>query len=120
MANQIMVIAPYWLESSQAWVFDDESTDLVQEPFVSGIPEIIEHATRNIPNARKGFRLLFSSGSFPGHQHKLVRMHMEDGGWWYRDRQTFMRGWLCPALFRYFTEAPEHIYVKVEPLEVTS
>jgi hypothetical protein len=25
-----------------------------------------------------------------------------------------MEGWLCPALFRYFDEAPEEIYVKAE------
>ena len=27
MANQILVIAPYWLESAATWVFDDESFD---------------------------------------------------------------------------------------------
>ena len=26
-----------------------------------------------------------------------------------------MEGWLCPALFKYFENAPEAIYVKAEP-----
>ena len=37
MANQIMVIAPYWLDEAGTWVFDDPATDLKQEPFVEGI-----------------------------------------------------------------------------------
>ena len=40
MANQILVIAPYWLDSVETWVFDDDAVDLVQEPFVSGVPEM--------------------------------------------------------------------------------
>jgi hypothetical protein len=39
MPNQILVIKPYWHLGT--WVFDDPATDLVQEPFVSGIPEMI-------------------------------------------------------------------------------
>jgi hypothetical protein len=27
-----------------------------------------------------------------------------------------MEGWLCPALFRYFDEAPAELYVKAEAL----
>jgi hypothetical protein len=62
VANAIMVIEPYW--SSGTWVFDDPSTGLVREPFVSGIPEMIDALTREIPNAREGFRLLFSGSPF--------------------------------------------------------
>jgi len=25
-----------------------------------------------------------------------------------------MEGWLCPALFKYFSEAPKHIYVQTK------
>jgi hypothetical protein len=27
-----------------------------------------------------------------------------------------MEGWLCPALFKYFTEAPPRLYARGEPL----
>ncbi len=65
MSNQIMVIAPYWLEAAGTWVFDDPATDLKQEPFVEGIPEMMDDLVADIPNARSGFRLLFSAAPFP-------------------------------------------------------
>ena len=30
-------------------------------------------------------------------------------------RQFNAEGWLCPALFKYFDEAPDTIYVRFEP-----
>ena len=48
-------------------MFDDPRIELVQEPFISGIPAMIEHATRHIPDARKGFVLTFSRTPFPGY-----------------------------------------------------
>jgi hypothetical protein len=38
--NSIMVVKPYKWEGM--WVFDDETTGLVREPFVAGVPEILE------------------------------------------------------------------------------
>ena len=114
MPNQILVIAPYWLESVATWVFDDEAVDLFQEPFVSGIPEMIDDLVADIPNAHDGFRLLFSTAPFPGFQRKLTRVREDCGGWWYSTDEPNEEGWLCPALFRYFDEAPEEIYVKAE------
>ncbi len=114
MTNQILVIAPYWLESVATWVFDDESVDLFQEPFISGIPKMIDELVAGIPNARGGFRLLFSAAPFPGSQRTLTRVREDCGGWWYSSDEPEAEGWLCPALFRYFDEAPEEIYVKAE------
>jgi hypothetical protein len=114
MANQILVIAPYWLESVATWVFDDEAVDLVQEPFVSGVPDMIDDLVADIPDARQGFRLLFSSAPFPGYQRKLEWVREEMGGNWYSSKEPEGEGWLCPALFRYFDEAPNEIYVKAE------
>lgn len=115
MANQITVIAPYWLDEAGTWVFDDAAKGLQQEPFVSGVPEMIDDLVAEIPDARNGFRLLFSSSPFPGYQRKLSWVRGEMGGNWYRADQPPSEGWLCPALFRYFDEAPEEIYVKAEP-----
>ena len=36
MPNQLMVIAPYWLESAGTWVIDDAAVELLQEPFYGG------------------------------------------------------------------------------------
>ncbi|HUE12942.1 MAG TPA: DUF6717 family protein [Planctomycetaceae bacterium] len=114
MPNQIMVIAPYWLDEVGTWVFDDPATDLKQEPFVEGIPEMIDDLVAAIPNARSGFRLLFSAAPFPGFQRKITRVRQDLSGWWYASNEPKAEGWLCPALFRYFDEAPPEIYVEAE------
>lgn len=114
MANQIMVIKPYWYLGT--WVFDDPSRDLVTEPFVSGVPAMIDDLVDDIPNARDGFRLQFSSAPFPGFQRKLIWVRTEFEGNWYRTEEPPMEGWLCPALFRYFKVAPTELYVKAEEI----
>jgi hypothetical protein len=114
MPNQLNVIAPYWLESAEVWVFDDERVGLVQEPFVCGINEMIDDVVRDIPNARSGFRLIFSTAPFPGFQRKLTWVREEMGGNWYHSAELAADGWLCPALFRYFDEAPRELYVKAK------
>ena len=111
-----MVIEPYW--ASGTWVFDDPAAGLTREPFVSGVPEMIERLVTDIPDARKGFRLLFSATPFPGYQAKFKRMRSEMGGTWYAHENPPMEGWLCLALFKYFESAPAEIYAKAEPLRV--
>ena len=112
--NILMVIAPYY--SMGTWVFDDEAAGLVREPFVLGMPEIIDAAVKDIPDAKNGFRLTFSAMAFPGSNMELTWEREELGGHWYRSEQTGIIGWLCPALFAYFEEAPRKIYAKAEPL----
>jgi hypothetical protein len=81
VANVLMVIEPYWHQD--IWVFDDASVGLDKEPFVQGIPEMINYLVKDIPNARSGFMLLFSSQPFVGYQVELTRVRersMVDGG----------------------------------------
>lgn len=63
--NSIMVIQPYWRAGTR--VFDDYAAGFVKEPFVCGIPEMITDIIRDFPDARLGFRLLFSAQPFLGH-----------------------------------------------------
>ena len=115
--NVLMVIEPYWYSST--WVFDDDAHSLVREPFVSGVPDMIDQLVEDIPNARDGFRLIFSASPFPGYQRKLMLERQEMGGNWYRSEDPEMEGWLCPAFYFYFDQAPEKIYVKAESLGVS-
>ncbi len=69
---------------------------------------------KDIPKARNGFRLLFSTSLFPGYQKRLVWKREEVGGNGYASDDPPMEGWLCPALFRYFEQAPAQLYVKAE------
>lgn len=114
MPNQIYVIAPYW--HAGTWVFDDPDRDLDKEPFVMGIPTMIDDLVEDIPNAREGFRLLFSTAAFPGFQRRLEWVREDMEGNWYRADEPPMEGWLCPALFKFFETAPQEIFVKAEPI----
>lgn len=113
MANVLNVIEPYLFQDM--WVFDDASKCLEKEPFVQGIPEMIDVLVNDIPNARAGFVLLFSSQAFAGYQVELTLLREELGGHWYKPKDLEVEGWLCPALLKYFDGAPESIYVKAEP-----
>jgi hypothetical protein len=110
--NAINVIAPY--KQHGMWVFDDPGVGLVQEPFVAGADTFIDRVVRDIPDAAKGFTLVFSGTPFPGHQYRLDWRRAEGGGNWYYTAALDMEGWLCPALLRYFSEAPKHLYVQTK------
>src|SRR5262249_4444734 len=116
--NVINVISPY--RHNGMWVFDDSRVGLVQEPFVAGADNMIDRVVADIPDAEKGFTLIFSGGPFPDHQYRLDwRRSDGSGGNWYFSEQLGMEGWLCPALSRYFSEAPGVIYVLVKSREAT-
>lgn len=110
--NSINVIAPY--QHLGLWVFDDPRVGLVQEPFVSGADSMIDAVVGEIPDAHSGFLMLFSASPFPGHQFRLDWRRAEGEGNWYYSAELGMEGWLCPALFQYFEEAPKTIYVQVK------
>lgn len=111
--NALMVIAPYRYQ--ETWVFDDPSVGLVKEPFVAGVPEMIDILVEDIPDADQGFRLLFGSSPFPGYQKKLTWLRGDMGGNYYLLDEPPMEGWICPAMFKYYAKAPENLYVKAEP-----
>ncbi len=111
-SNSLMVIAPYKYQGT--WVFDDAAVGLKREPFVSGIPEMIDTMVKEIPDADKGFRLLFSTQPFPGHMVKLSWRRADSTGNWYYCEQYDAEGWLCPGLFKYYAEAPKDLYAKAE------
>ena len=112
-------MAIYPFRDQGMWVFTDESVDLVKEPFVAGIPEILESllAKEGIQNPESGFRLIFSATPFPSHQLVAVRLREDDGGHWYGVDTPQGEGWLCSAMFNYFSQAPDNLYIRVEPSE---
>jgi hypothetical protein len=113
-ANAIMVIAPYWYNGT--WVFDDPAVGLRREPFVAGVPQMIDLLVKEIPDSREGFRLLFSANPFPGYQKKLTWLRGDSGGNYYQLDEPPMEGWICPAMFRYYKTPPQALFVKAEPV----
>ena len=110
--NSMIAIHPYRHEG--LWVFDDDKVELVQEPFVEGADTMIDRMVADIPDAASGFTMLFSAVPFPSHQVSLDWQREEAGGNWYRSPELEMEGWLCPALYEYFEQAPPKIYVQVK------
>ena len=111
--NAINVIAPY--KHLGMWVFDDLRVGLVQEPFVAGADAMMDRIAANVPDAKNGFTLIFSGSRFPAYEYRFDWLRADaDGGNWYRSEEYGMEGWLCPALFRYFEEAPKQIYVQAK------
>lgn len=108
--NAICVIHPY--KDQGTWVFDDPAVDLVKEPFVSGADEIIDRLSADIPGAASGVTILFSANPFPGSQFCLEWRRAESGGNWYFHADSGMEGWLCPAMYKYFDETPQKIYLQ--------
>ena len=112
MTNFMRVIFPYKYEGT--WVFDDAAVGLDKEPFVFGADDVIEWLVRDLADADKGFKLLFSHRPFPGYQAKADWLREEMEGNWYKLADPPMEGWLCPALLKYFDGPPQEIYVRAE------
>lgn len=115
MKNAIMIIHPYKHKSD--WVFDDEATGLVKEPFVAGADTMLDIITDHGTECS----LTFAANDFPDRQYVLHYVGMGVGGGAVYDFEGKVNGvdvthnlWLCPALFKYFEEAPEKIYFKVK------
>jgi hypothetical protein len=104
------------------FVFDDERAGLKEEAFVSGMSEIIQKLVEHhkIPNASAGFRMLFSHQPFEGSHAVIQKIEggsQETGNWYHGEIcGEPMKGWLCPALYLYFSTAPNRIYVRAEEL----
>ena len=131
MANVLNVIQPYWHANCR--VFDDATKGLGKEPLegrfeaelreirvlarlVGGeVTRMIDHLVKDIPDAREGFMLLFSSQPFGGYQVELDRIAEENCGCLYRGKNHSAEVWLSPALFKYFETTPESLYMKAEP-----
>jgi hypothetical protein len=110
--NQLYKIFPYRTEDG-GWSFDDQSVGLYQEPFVLGVPEIIDSL---VGDATK-ISILFSQDEFPEITTKFTFMKEDMMGAWYREEKTRKVGWLCPALKKYYSTLPETIYIKIERLD---
>lgn len=110
--NAIYSIHPTWQDGVLA--FDDPARGLSREPFVAGADEVLRSlASRVSDRCREGFTLLFSDGPFPGSQIRVVRKEADYGGNWYESEDGSLRGWLCPALYRYYPVAPDSLYLEI-------
>ncbi|MGH7143103.1 MAG: DUF6717 family protein [Planctomycetota bacterium] len=112
MGNSLLAIKPYKWEG--LWVFDDPTVGLVREPFVADADTMIDLATAPLPNAAQGFVAVFSATPFPGAEIVLEWVREEQSGNVYRWPDRNLEGWFCPALLKYFPQAPQRMYIQVK------
>jgi len=104
---------------SNHWVFDDDKFNLTDEPFVSGINEIIDRVIEleNIQGNLE-YKITFSDDIFKIKRfYEAKKIREDSGGAWYGVQfdDLLMAGWLCPCIHLYFPEKlPDSIYFKVE------
>ena len=112
--NTIYTLQPYAQQGQ--WQFDDPKRKLYGEALIAGIPEIIGRVCkeRGIPTPEKGVAVFFSGQPFPDADIILEKLRPEYGGNWYRLKGTLMEGWLCESLYKYFSEAPQNIYIQIK------
>ncbi len=113
--NKLHVIAPY--KHKGVWVFDDSRAGLAQEPFVNGADPMIDAMTRSIPDAARGFTMVFSASTFPGYQYKFLRRRTEGTETIYYSPNFDVEGSLSPAVLRYFDAPPQELFVQIGPME---
>lgn len=113
--NQINVIYPY--RTVGGWSFDDAEVGLKGEPFVAGIPEIIDFVVGD----DNKFVCFLSHSPIPNYnchlQKTKVKGYEDNSTGWYKMEGTNMVGWLCPATLKYFADYPEHIYCRIEKIK---
>lgn len=106
------------------WAFDDPARGIKQEWFVLGGERLMDYASRDVPNADAGFRLLFSDAPFDGAEVATLRERTpelaENGGIYEVPGAMLdgepVSGWLCPTTLAYFEQFPARLYFKGLPL----
>lgn len=110
--NAINIIKPYKWDG--IWAFDDEDKGLKAEPLVEGADTLLDLVT----DGEDVCKIMFASGPFPSHQF-VVELNGpnivagEEYGHFYFSPSHEHDLWLCPALLKYFNEAPDKIYIKI-------
>lgn len=108
--NAVFVIQPYRV--GKIWCFDEPALGVFKEPFVGAINDMIDDMLERVglPDGEP-FTALFSASPLPAADMELTLTKSEGkSGAYYTDGED-REGWLCPCLFRFFSKAPENIYV---------
>jgi hypothetical protein len=113
--TELHVIAPY--RHRGVWVFDDSTAGLVKEPFVNGADTMIDAMTSSIPEAGRGFTMIFSADPFSGYQYRFLRRRTEGAETIYYSPNFDVEGSLSPAVLRYFDAPPSEVFVQIRAME---
>jgi hypothetical protein len=121
MANSLFSLHAYLKEG--IWMFDDESRNIKEEPFVAGADIMFDIMSgREADPTIESCSIVFGATPIPDHDIH-VTLFDEDGhdGHFYLVEKfkqfPDMKGftfWLCPALLQFFEIAPTDIFVSLK------
>lgn len=112
MSNVIQILELRRVAST--WVFDDRSKGIKNEPFVAGVPTVIDQILLRKQITDSSVMALFSGEDFPGTDVALEFEKLDKNGAWYQ--LNGMRGWFCPCFWNYFDkkDPPKKLYISLE------
>jgi len=111
--NVINVIELY--KKDGFWCFDDSSTGLKAEPFMTTATHFIDIMLNKIgKRSAKKPVAVFSKTPFPEHQFTIERVCDDGVGGTFYSYGGIHELWLCPALLKYFETAPSQIFIQVK------
>lgn len=126
VSNSLFTLEIY--RHAGTWCFTDPERDLLHEPFVLGIPDmintIIKDKYHTLENTK--YRVTFAATAFPKTKFYLLQHSDEAQGYWYslqkvgelvESSDKAEKGWLCPATLKFFSAFPSEIYVDIEQIE---
>lgn len=93
----------------------DHTKDMIDEPLVSGIPDILhtylEECKGLSTELQKGdYSLIFSDKFFPDSEQAEF-LSEEGEGAWYKHQER--EGWLCSCIHHYYERPPKTLYFQV-------
>lgn len=110
--NSVFILYPK-RSSFGIWSFDDDVRGLIGEPFVGETNTLIDSMAEESGydlDDNVQVALLFSNEQFPKYQCSLYLHETSPGGSTYIDTARLLEPWLCPAMFKYFPEAPKWLF----------
>lgn len=93
------------------WAFDDPRREIVREPFVEGMPQIIDLLIEESSFPRALFTLGICDQLYSGAQISLTYDRSEAGGAWYTCPQYDLSGWFSHRLYDYYDAPPQTLYL---------
>ena len=110
--NSLYIIQPY--RDLGTWLFDDESRNIIREPFVLGVPQMIDMYLEQKGIQANKFTLIFSNKDIPNADAKLIKERDLNEGAWYSLVGTDKEGWICPAILKYYETAPDKLSIIIQ------
>lgn len=118
MPNKLFTLSAFFKDG--LWMFNDPRRDIYEEPFIAGADIMFDVMSKRIDRPEINFCfILFANAPLP--TCDVHAKHLKPDGYGghvycvkqFTDQLIGFEFWLCPALLKFFPEAPKDLFVKV-------